>query len=147
MTGLPKTHVNETAANVHAAVSSFVRRLRCVPPPAGLSWPRTSALALVVKHPGLTMSQLADAESVAMPTMTRIVDALERQGLISRRWDRADRRSVSLVATAKGRSLLERARGERIAVVARALAQLEPDDVERLKGGAEVLARLTELLG
>ena len=147
MSGLPRRHVNETAADVHAAAVSFVRRLRCVPPPAGLSWPRTSALALAVKNPGLTMSELAAAESVTMPTMTRIVDALERQGLIALKHDREDRRAVSIVATAKGRALLERAREERIGLVARALAQLDREDVEVLNRSAAALERLSELLG
>lgn len=146
MSGLPSRRVNQTAASVHAAVVGLVRRLRLTPLPPGLSWPRTSALALVVKHPGISMTDLAAAESVAMPTMTRMVDALEDQGLIVRKRGSEDRRSVLLAATAKGRELVERARGQRVEAMARAIARLEPAQVEELARTAPLLERLTELL-
>lgn len=146
MSGLPTRRVNETAATVHTAVVTLVRRLRCVPPPAGLSWPRASALALAVKNPGLTMSELAAAESVTMPTMTRIVEALVRQGLVARKRDRTDRRSVSIAATAKGRALLERVLQERIGMLSRAVAQLEREDMDLLSRCAPLLERIAELL-
>jgi DNA-binding MarR family transcriptional regulator len=146
MSGLPSRRVSQTAASVHAAVSALVRRLRLTPLPPGLSWPRASALALVVKHRGISMTDLAAAESVAMPTMTRMVDALEEQGLIVRKRGSEDRRSVLLAATARGRELVERARGQRVEAIARAVARLEPAEVEELARAAPVLERLTELL-
>jgi DNA-binding MarR family transcriptional regulator len=50
--------------------------------------------------------ELADAAGVTAPTATRIVDALERRGLVRRRPEPGDRRAVAVALTTEGRSLL-----------------------------------------
>jgi DNA-binding MarR family transcriptional regulator len=58
----------------------------------------------------LPVGALADAAGIAQPTATRMLDGLERQGVIERRPSAEDRRSVSVALTATGRRLLNRKR-------------------------------------
>src|SRR5919202_3386789 len=63
-------------------------------------------------RPGRTVRELADATGVSQPTITRALDGLQRQGLVTRASSREDRRCVLVELTAEGRELLrtERAR-------------------------------------
>jgi DNA-binding MarR family transcriptional regulator len=53
---------------------------------------------------------LAEGAGIAQPTATRMLDGLERQGIVERRPSTADRRSVEVELTARGRRLLNRKR-------------------------------------
>ena len=85
------------------------------------------------------MRELADAEQVRPPTMSRIVRGLERAGLARRRKS-ADKRRINLTATPKGVKLLGEAQKRRIDMLAAALSSLTRKDVHRIRE----LARLTE---
>jgi DNA-binding MarR family transcriptional regulator len=74
--------------------------------------------------------------------MTRLVQALEREGLVRRRQDRDDRRVVRVEVTPKGSALFARARSRRVERLARRLAQLDPTALESLGDGAEVLSEV-----
>ena len=73
-----------------------------------MSAPRLSALSVVVFGGPLTLGQLAAAEQVKPPTMTRIVTGLEKEGLVQRLGDVNDRRLTQIQATVKGRTCLQR---------------------------------------
>src|SRR5258706_16333919 len=72
------------ADRLHSAAIHLLRRLRVEDKAMGLSGPRTSALSVIVIRGPVTMSALAEAEQVRRPTMTRLVDGLERRGLWGR---------------------------------------------------------------
>lgn len=56
----------------------------------------------------LPVCRLAEAAGIAPPTATRLVDGLERAGLLDRTRSRTDRRSVLVSLTDAGRETLER---------------------------------------
>src|SRR5215211_1802836 len=56
------------------------------------------------------VGELAEAAAVAGPTATRMLDGLERRGIVERRPSVADRRVVAVRLTPKGRRLVERKR-------------------------------------
>jgi DNA-binding MarR family transcriptional regulator len=58
----------------------------------------------------LPVGALAEAAGIAQPTATRMLDGLERQGIVERRPSTEDRRSVSVQLTDRGRRLLNRKR-------------------------------------
>ncbi len=58
----------------------------------------------------LPVGALAEAAGIARPTATRMLDGLERQGIVERRPSTKDRRIVSVQLTARGRKLLNRKR-------------------------------------
>src|SRR5436190_12806978 len=123
------TGAEQVAERLHSAAIHLLRRLRREDDASGLTAPRLSALSVIVFGGPLTLGALAAAEQVRPPTMTRIVAALERTGLVARQPDPTDRRQVLLSATAAGRRLLEEGRARRTASLAGRLAALPPDDL------------------
>jgi DNA-binding MarR family transcriptional regulator len=116
--------------------------LRTVDTASGLTAPRLSALSVIVFGGPLTLGALAAAEQVRPPTMTRLVAALERDGLVTREPDPTDGRQVLLRATSAGRRLLEEGRSRRTASLARRLSKLAPDELDGLWQAATQLERL-----
>jgi DNA-binding MarR family transcriptional regulator len=94
---------------------------------------------VVVFRGPLTLGELAAAEAVRSATMTGIVNGLERDGLVNRRPHGTDRRAVQVEATAAGRRLLERARTQRIALVASKLDDLSQSELAVLHRAADLL--------
>jgi DNA-binding MarR family transcriptional regulator len=123
-----------TADRLHSAAIHLLRRLRREDAKTGLSAPRLSALSVVVFAGPLTLGELASAEQVRPPTMTRLVSALEDEGLVTREPDADDGRLTKIRATPKGRTLLLRGRARRVAALTaevRALPTADREVVER----------------
>jgi DNA-binding MarR family transcriptional regulator len=91
----------------------------------------------------ITLGELAGAEQVRPPTMTRIVQALEEQGLVVKRIDGTDRRAVRLSATTKGRRVLIQARRRRTQALAPRIGLLSAREQSSLKDAIDVMVRLT----
>jgi DNA-binding MarR family transcriptional regulator len=117
----------DVADRLHALAIHLLRQLRREDVAAGLTAPRLSALSVVVFGGPITLGELAAAEQVRPPTMTRLVQALERDGLVVRTTDPNDARVVRIRATAEGTRLLEHGRARRIARLAEQLATLTPE--------------------
>jgi DNA-binding MarR family transcriptional regulator len=134
------------ADRLHSAAIHLLRRLRREDAATGLSAPRLSALSVIVFGGPLTLGELANAEQVRPPTMTRLVSALEEDGLVSREADAADGRLTRIRATAKGRALLFRGRARRVAALTaevRGLDAAERAELDRALGILDgVIARL-----
>jgi DNA-binding MarR family transcriptional regulator len=145
-TSLPGQHAESSldalADQLHSAAIHLLRRLRTVDTASGLTAPRLSALSVIVFGGPLTLGALAAAEQVRPPTMTRLVSALERDGLVTREPDPKDGRQVLLRATPAGRQLLEEGRNRRTASLAHRLAALPPADLSQLQQAAALLERL-----
>jgi DNA-binding MarR family transcriptional regulator len=141
----PRTgnEISETAARLHSVAIHLLRRLRREDDASGLTAPRLSALSVVVFGGPLTLGALAATEQVRPPTMTRIVAALERAGLVVREPEPTDGRAVLIRATPSGQQLLAEGRARRTAALARQLAALTPDELATLRQAAEILDRLT----
>ncbi len=75
----------ELGPQVHEAFSRLARRLRALDLPYGLTNERLSTLATVAAHEPISVSALAEAEIVSLPTMSRMVAKLEADGFLKRR--------------------------------------------------------------
>lgn len=136
---------SEAADRLHSASVHLLRRVRKKDESSGLTPARLSALSAVVFAGPLTLGELAAAEGVRPPTMTRVVQALEEAGLVLKDWSATDdRRTVSISATQRGARLLRAARERRIGSLARRLDRLAPAEVELLRRAAELLERALE---
>ena len=133
----------ELASELRLAVMRLSRRLR-QHAPDDITQSQLSALAVVARDGRLTLSQLAVAERVQPPTITRIVDALVRAGLVDRSPSESDRRVAWVTPTAEGRALIEATRRRRDAYLAAHLRALSPDDRALLARAAVLLQQLTE---
>jgi DNA-binding MarR family transcriptional regulator len=135
----PQDAAERLADRLHSAAIHLLRRLRKEDAKTGLSAPRLSAMSVVVFGGPLTLGELANAEQVRPPTMTRLVSALEAEGLVTRETDPRDGRLTRIRATPKGRALLLRGRARRVALLADEVRDLPAADREAL---ARALATL-----
>ena len=126
----------------HSLAIHLLRRLRREDVKAGLTGPRLSALSVIVFGGPITLGELAAAEQVKPPTMTRLVRALETEGLVRRQSDPTDGRIVRLRATTKGENLLSAGRTRRVRKLSEPLALLTGEEQATLQNAAEILARV-----
>ena len=135
-----------TRANVadrlHSASIHLLRRVRRDDEATGLGPARLSALSVVVFGGPRSMGGLAAAEQVTPPTMSRVVAALEADGLVRREADPTDGRGVVIRATPKGTRLLQRARRRRIDNLTALMEPLDRKAVATLDEAATILARI-----
>jgi DNA-binding MarR family transcriptional regulator len=89
--------------------------------------------------------KLASALGVTPPDVTRIVDRLVEQGMVTRRENPEDRRMQLLQATKKGKALLAKLRENRTTHLYRILTHLSTDELDTVAQGLRALVRAAEL--
>jgi DNA-binding MarR family transcriptional regulator len=135
--------LRDIAMRLHASSIRLLRMLRREDSGTGLSAPRLSALSVVVFAGPMSLAELADAEQVRPPTMSRIVEGLVEAGLVSRAPAPGDRRSVRIAATDKGATLMSEGRDRRVRLLTERLERLADSEIRALARGTEILARVT----
>jgi DNA-binding MarR family transcriptional regulator len=111
---------------------------------AGVS-PHQVGLLVAIKYaPGVTVGELATGERVSTAAMSKRVSRLERDGLVTRTKNEADRRRVGLTLTEDGQRTLRRVRSRRTAWLASRLSSLTPAELDAVGAAAEPLAQLLE---
>ena len=136
-----RANEREVADRLHSAAIHLLRRARRTDPLTGVSPAQLSALSVLMSGPK-TLGDLAAAEQVRPPTMSRLVSEMERAGVARKVTDRADARVIQVHATPKGLRALSRGRAMRIEAIERLIGELEPDElgtVERAVGTIEKL--------
>ena len=136
------SRTDQLAERWHSLAIHLLRRLRREDVKAGLTGPRLSALSVIVFGGPITLGDLAAAEQVRPPTMTRLVRALEADRLVRREKDPADGRIVRMRATAKGETLLGAGRARRVQRLAGPLAELTAAERDTLAAAADILSRV-----
>jgi DNA-binding MarR family transcriptional regulator len=132
------------ADQLHSAAIHLLRHLRKEDDASGLSAPRLSALSVVVFGGPITLGQLAKAEQVKPPTMSRIVTGLEKDGLVQRKGDARDRRLTKIYATPRGEKVLTTGRARRVELLADAVDRLGAKELAELGRGTQLLRELIE---
>lgn len=130
------------ADQLHSAAIHLLRRLRKVDEASGLTAARLSVLSVLVFRSPATLGELAAAEQVSAPTMSRLVNGLERDRYVVREPHESDARSVRVRATARGRQVLVRGRERRVAELVGLLEQTTPGELQTLGEAAEIIKRL-----
>ena len=90
------------------------------------------------------ITDLAEAEAVAQPTITTLVGRLERDGLVRRAPDPADARAVRVHLTDEGRERLQAMRAARTALLEQRLNDFTADERAALAAALPLLDRLME---
>jgi DNA-binding MarR family transcriptional regulator len=142
MTGQVREPLEDVADRTHSAAIHLLRWIRKVDEETGLSPARLSALSVVVFTGPLALGELAAAEHVTPPTMTRLVAGLEADGLVRRDPDPEDRRSVRIRATARGTALLQRGRARRVARLVDRMGGLEAREIQAMRMAAGIIERI-----
>lgn len=149
MTDLPRDEATdpeaveliELAARLRLAVGRLNRRIRidgheAIPPL------QLSALVTIEQHGPLRLSELARREAVTAPTMSRVLAALDEQGLVIRTPDPHDARGVRIVLSELGSRRVQEVRSTRTALVARRLDRLTAEQRRLLTGAMPALEAL-----
>ncbi len=138
----PREETLAAADRVHSAALHLLRRVRRQDSATGEGPARLSALSVLVFGGPRTLGELADAEQVKPPTMSRIVTGLKRSHLVEITRDSTDSRRVRIRATAKGTRLLQQGRQRRIEYLAAHLDSLTSTEISQLNAAAEILENL-----
>src|SRR5207302_8602439 len=109
----------DLATRFRFALFPLVRQLRHHN--VDLSPSQASALATISRRGPLTVGELAKAEHVSSPMITKIAKALEEDGLVTRSVDATDKRITQLAITKDGSRRLDRSRPRTTAGLARQL--------------------------
>ena len=118
------------------------RELRREARAEGISPEQVSLLVAIKYSPGIGVRDLAAHERISAPAMTKHVDRLERDGLVSRAQSRDDRRRIGLTLTEQGQRVLRRVRSRRTAWLATRLRGLSAAELLAVEGAIEPLSRL-----
>ena len=132
----------DLADRLHSAAIHLLRRLRREDDASGLPAPQLSAMSVIVFGGPITLGALAAAEQVRPPTITKLVAALEEQGLVERAIDPEDRRVVRVKATARGTRLLYDGRRRRVASLAESLGALPVAERAALAAAIPILEKI-----
>jgi DNA-binding MarR family transcriptional regulator len=128
---------------MHSAAIHLLRFVRKEDAEAGISAAQLSALSVLVFGGPQTMGSLAAAEQLRMPTLSRTVSELERQGLVQRAGRTDDRRVTDVRVTEAGRKVLEDGRRRRLARLVAALGDAGGAELDTLVAAARITLRAT----
>ena len=140
----PQPETLAAADRLHSAAIHLLRRVRKQDVDSGVGPAQLSALSVLVFAGSKTLGELAAAEQVKPPTMSRIVAGLKRTRLVEITRDPHDARRMSIRVTAKGANLLQQGRQRRIEYLATHLDSLNSSDLAQLGAAVDILKRLLD---
>jgi DNA-binding MarR family transcriptional regulator len=92
------------------------------------------------------ITDLAEYEALAQPTITQLVNRLQQRGLVARERDPSDGRAVLVAATGAGREALAEVRSRYGALLAEHVRDMSDSDLAALVAATDALGRLIEAL-
>jgi DNA-binding MarR family transcriptional regulator len=137
-------HPAGAGADLIGVLEQLVRFLRQITTVGDLSPAASSLLNRLRRDGPQRLTELAHAEGISQPGMTKLVTRMEREGLVRRTASSDDRRGVLVEATEVGLDLLARRRAERAEALQQMLDRLDPRDQAAIATALPALARLVE---
>jgi DNA-binding MarR family transcriptional regulator len=137
---------DEGAIRLRRVIVKVARQLNAWSTGEGLTPSQASVLGLIVARGPMSLSDLGELERINPTMLSRVIGRLAEMRLIDRIPDPADLRSVSVAATAAGRSVDKQVKTRRAAAVARCLALLPTSDVAALTAALPALENLAETM-
>jgi DNA-binding MarR family transcriptional regulator len=132
----------ELADALHSTAIHLLRQVRTEDRACGIGPAQLSALSVLVFGGSTSLKKLAAMEQVKPPTMVRIVQALLDQKLVVTRADPNDARKLQISATARGRSLMQKARSRRVEKLACMLQSKTDAQRQQIANAVEILRNL-----
>jgi DNA-binding MarR family transcriptional regulator len=120
------------ADRLHSAAIYVLRYAREADRQSAVGPAQLSALSVLTYGGPCTIGELAAAEQVAPPTMTRIVQALKARGFVRLKRSSSDARVTICEASASGIDILKKAREARLNRIEALLSQTKPGDIALL---------------
>jgi DNA-binding MarR family transcriptional regulator len=133
------------ASELRLAVMRLRRRLAGERHPDNeLSINQMGVLGVLARRGTMTVGELAAAERVQPPSMTRTVNCLEESGDVIKRPHEVDRRQIVVELSEQGRGRVAADRDRRDAWLAMRLRELSPDERAILRQAAPILDKLAQ---
>jgi len=140
MTRSEESPIPELPDRLHSVAIHLLRRLRVEDDTTGLSAPRLSALSVLVFRGEMTLGELATAEQVRPPSMTRLVRELEKAGLVEVAGHPDDRRAILVRASGEGAAIVQEGRSRRVRRLQELLEPLSQSDRRTIGDAVEILS-------
>jgi DNA-binding MarR family transcriptional regulator len=134
--------LEEVGRSLHSNAIHLLRHVRTEDSAMGIGPAQASALSVVVFVGRLKLNELAEAEQVRPPTMSRVVEALVKEGLVRREVNRDDRRSVMISPTDKGTKIMHEGRSRREKRLIKLLSRLDANEIRCLGKASSILSKI-----
>jgi DNA-binding MarR family transcriptional regulator len=139
------TAAMDIAEGLRLALRRLLREFRRESHDLGLSKLQMILLVAIREHPGIGVGELARLENLRGPTVSPQIKALEAAGIVAREAPNpADRRRVGLVATEKGRAIIETLQRNRMDWLTRRIAELSPESRRALRNAIGPLREIVK---
>jgi DNA-binding MarR family transcriptional regulator len=113
----------------------------------GGTWSRTEVSLLnTLSYGPRRITELAEFERLAQPTMTQLVKRLEQSGLVTRERQPDDGRVVLVALTEAGVAAVEDFRAQASAALGTCLVEMPDEQVEALAAATETITQLVTLM-
>lgn len=125
----------DTAPQIMQAIRVEMRLGRGV----DLSIPQFRALRFIQQNPDSSLSSLAEYLGLMLPSVSKLVDGLVKVGLVIRQESLTDRRKLNLVLTQAGEAIVDTARANAQACMAKTLGRLSDEELEIVHRAMQLL--------
>lgn len=126
---MERSHPGNSREDIAEALEqASILTTRHISDQAALSLTAALALGRLNEEGPIRLTTLAAAEGISQPSMTQLIQRLERQGLATRINDPEDGRAALVNITDTGRALLDDRRRDRRDRLAELLMALSPED-------------------
>jgi DNA-binding MarR family transcriptional regulator len=109
---------------------------------ANISIPQFRTLRFIQRHLDSSLSDIADHLGLTLPSASKLVDGLVKQKLVNRQESATDRRRLTLGLTQSGESIVNIARANAQASLAKKLSVLSDDELDTVMRAMELLRPL-----
>jgi len=130
----------DSAAALYGMLATLLRRV-----PRDLGLTSLATLSTLDRTGPRRITDLAVVEGITQPSMTALVTALERGGLVARQSDPADGRVTLVALTAEGLIYLRRRRSAGTDALAQLIDKLPPGEAATLAAAIPALEHLRDL--
>jgi DNA-binding MarR family transcriptional regulator len=137
----PSVQVLRKFRQVFNAVKSHFQQIE---KQVGVGGAQSWALSVVQQHPGIGTTELARAMDIHQTTASNLIRSLVDAQLVVAEKKSSDRRAIELYILPEGQRLLKKIPGPHTGVLPHALAQMDPEALERLNADLETLLSLVQ---
>jgi len=125
----------DTAPQIVQAIRMEMRRGRA----SNISIPQFRTLRFIQRNPDSSLSHLAEHLGLTLPSVSKLVDGLVKQKLVTRKESTADRRKLTLILTQAGAAIVDSARAGARANLAKKLTALSNAELQTISQALQLL--------
>jgi DNA-binding MarR family transcriptional regulator len=125
----------DTAPQIMQAIRVEMRQARDL----NISIPQFRTLRFIQRNPDSSLSSLAEHLGLTLPSVSKLVDGLVKQKLVTRKTSTTDRRQLTLMLTPSGTSIVDSAIASARSNLAKKLEHLSTDELELISQTMQLL--------